>query len=139
MRTIKKLCLSVLGLCLRKILLYRLGIVDGLSSAYNQLFKAALNFDKDIRVKHQFLTLSDSVRNCAEQTVVFIDRLHEILSIRGDEARRCRIFMELESAIQSDYSLESMSSASSGYQKMFPQLFDFEDELRVCLEEVKEA
>ena len=62
---------------------------------------------------------------------MFIDRLHGVLSIRGNEARRGRIFMELESAIQSDYSLESMSSASSEYQKMFPQLFDFEEELRV--------
>ena len=122
-----------------------LGIVDSLLSTFQRIqpalqqLKAALNFDKDIRVKHQFRTLSGSVRNCAEQTVVFIDRLHGILSIRGDEARRGRIFMELESAIQSDCSLESMSSASSEYQNTFPQLFDFEDELRVRLEGMKEA
>ena len=124
-----------------------LGIVDGLLSSFQRIqpalqqLKATLNFDDDVRVKHQFLTLSRSVRGSAEQTIVFIDRLHGILSLRRDEPRRARIFRELESAVQSDYSLESMStlSASSGYQQMFPQLFDFDDELRVRLEGVKEA
>ena len=126
------------------------GIVDGLLSAFQQIVPALqqlrtpLNFDKDVVVKQQYMKLCRRLRNCAEQTLAFIDRLSGVLSLRRDEPRRARIFTEFQAIAISDssvYSLESSSTAipDSGYRKMCPQLYDLEDELRVRLEGLKKA